>query len=288
MLVDLEMNQHEKRDLLEVAMQAVGQVLNDQQNRVFGNGAIRPDRFPCDAYPNWVQWKKHFVAVVEVNRWTDIQAINAIPVCLNGQALDEFIAAPTELKRHVNGEPDPSLQALFEYLDRTLGVLRNDRWGRKEFEALAQMRGESLRDFARRVRNTGILVYNNMDAEQRDELFRERFIEGLSTPELTDVLLRESSRTFRETMDRVIDLEAIATSIRRRRNDRIDALRLTQEAETVNSRHDLELMKEQLNGLTVAVKCLTETTTQFVGALAPGGSTDVDGQKSQSDVCCAD
>ena len=143
------MNPNEKRDLLEVALQAVGRVLDDQQNRMFSNGAVRPDRFPSDAFPNWVQWKLHFVAVAEANRWTDIQAINALPVCLSGHALDEFVATPTELKQPVNGEPEPSLRALFEHLDRVLRIMRNDRFGRDEFKALTQKGGESLRDFAR-------------------------------------------------------------------------------------------------------------------------------------------
>ena len=70
---------------------------------------------------------------------------------MGGNALDEFYAAPVELKQRVDGEPVPTLQALFEHLDRALGVLRNDRSGRSEFEALTQKRGENLRDFARRV-----------------------------------------------------------------------------------------------------------------------------------------
>ena len=48
---------------------------------------------------------------------------------MGGNALDEFYAASVELKQHVDGEPVPTLQALFEHLDRALGVLRNDRRG---------------------------------------------------------------------------------------------------------------------------------------------------------------
>ena len=206
------MNRKEKRELLEVAMQAVGQVLNDQQNFMFSNGALRPDRVSSYAFPNWVQWKLHFVAVAAANRWTQIQAINALPVCMCDTALDEFYAAPVELKQHVDGEPVRTLQALFEHLDRALGVLRNDRRGRKEVEALTQKGGESLRDFARRVRGTGMLVYANKNAEQRDEQFRERFLEGLSNPDLLEVLLREDNRTFRETVERAVDVEALAES----------------------------------------------------------------------------
>ena len=105
---------------------------------MFSNGAVRPDRFPSDAFPNWVQWKLHFVVVAKANRWTDIQTINALPVCLNGHALDEFLATPTELQQPVNGEPEPSLRALFEHLDRVLGIMRNDRFERDEFKALTQ------------------------------------------------------------------------------------------------------------------------------------------------------
>ena len=194
------MNRNEKNELLEVAIQAVGQVLNDQQNCMFSNGALRPDRFQSDAFPNCVQWKLHFVVVAAANRCTQTQAINALPVFMGGNALDEFYAAPVELKQHVDGGPVPTLQALFEHLDRALGVLRNDRRGRSEFEALTEKGNESLRDSARRVRSTGMLVYANKNAEQRDEQVRERFIEGLSNPDILEVLFREDNRTFKKQL----------------------------------------------------------------------------------------
>ena len=271
------MNRNEKRELLEVAMQAVGQVLNDQQNSMFSNGTFKPDRFPSDAFPNWVQWKLHFVAVAAANRWTQIQAIYALPVFMCGDAVDEFYAAPVELKEHVNGEPEPTLQALFEHLDRALGVLRNDRVGRSEFEALAQKSDDSLRDFARRVRSTGRLVYNNVDTEQRDELFRERFIEGLSNPDLLEVLLREDNRTFRETVERAVDVEAIAKFIRNLPNKRVEAFRVAQEATTTRNNLEVDEMKLQLEEMTSAMNSLTNMANQFVGAVVSARRCDVGG-----------
>ena len=100
------MNRNQKRNLLEVAMQAVGQVLNDQQIRIISNCALRPDRFPSDAFPNWVQWKLHFVAVTEANQWTQIQAIDALPVCTSGNALGEFHTAPAETACQRRTRPD--------------------------------------------------------------------------------------------------------------------------------------------------------------------------------------
>ena len=226
----------------------------------------------------WVQWKTHFVAVAEANRWTDIQAINALPVCLNGHALDEFVAAPTELKQTPQGDPDPTL-------DRALGVLRNDRLGRSEFKNLMQKEDEGLREYARRVRSTGTLVYANMDADQRDEQFRERFIEGLADPDLLEVLLRENTETFTETVNIAIDLETISKSIRKRPNKCVVTIRVTHNAATVNDNPEMDEMRKQLKGMKVAMKSLTEMMTQFVSALVPGVSTDV--QRPREPLRCS-
>ena len=285
LLVDWEMDQNEKRDLLEIALQAVGQVLNEQQNHMINDGAVRPDRFSSDAFPNWVQWKLHFVAVEEANWWTQIQAINALPVCISGNALD-FHAAPAELKQHFNGEPVPTLQALFEHLDRALGVLRNDRRGRSECEALLPKGGDSLRDFARKVRSSDMLVYANINAEQRDEQFRERFIEGLSNPDLLEVLLREDNRTFRKTVERVVDVEATADIIRNLPSKRMEAFRVTQEDTTTRNHSEMDEMKQQLKKMTSAMNSLTSMVNQFVGAVVSSRRCDVCREDGHSAEIC--
>ena len=171
------------------------------------------------------------------------------------------------------------MQALFEHLDRALGVLRNDRRGRNEFEALTQKGDESLRDFARRVRSTGMLVYANKYAEQRDEQFRERFIEGLSNPDLLDVLLREDNRTFRETVERAVDVEAIAESIRNLLNKRVEAFRVAQEATTTRNNLEVDEMKLQLEEIISAMNSLTNMVNKFVGAVVSSRRCDVCGGK---------
>ena len=207
-------------------MQAVGQVLNDQQNRVFHNGALRPDRFPSNAYSNWVQLKSHFIAVAAANRWTQVQAINALPVCPNGHTLDEFHAALAALKETAEGEPAPFLHNLFEHLDRALGVLRNDRMGRSEFKALAQREGESLRDFARRVRSVGTQVFANLNAEQRDgRAILRKVHRGTVRPRAACGFAAGDTRSFTDIINRAVDLETIARSIRNKSTKRVAALR---------------------------------------------------------------
>ena len=99
------MDEDKRRSLLEVARHAFGQAMNGNQARVFNRGSIRHDHFPSNAYANWVQWKIHFVAVAEANQWTDSQSINALPICLNGPALEKFVFTPQELKAQVANQP---------------------------------------------------------------------------------------------------------------------------------------------------------------------------------------
>ena len=107
-------------------MQAFGQVINDQQNRIFNKGSLRHYKFPSNTYPNWVQWKTHFIAVAEANQWTDAEAIIALPVFLNGSTLEEFLFAPQELKAQLANQPAPTMRALLEHMDLVMGVIRND------------------------------------------------------------------------------------------------------------------------------------------------------------------
>ena len=153
--------------------------------------------------------------------------------------------------------------------------MRNDRRGRSALEALTQKGSQSLRDFARRVRSTGMLVYAKKNAEQRDEQFRERFIEGLSNPDLLEVLLREDNRTFRETVEKADDVKAIAESIRNLPNKRVEAFTVAQKATSTRNNLEVYEMKLQLKKMTSAMNSLTNMVNQFVGAVVSARRWDV-------------
>ena len=280
------MDQDAKRELLEFAMQAVGQAVNGNQNRIFNCGTIRPDRFPSSSFADWVQWKTHFVAVAEANGWTNAEAIGALPVCLSGHALEEFQAAPRELKTQVVNRPAPTVRALFEHLDRAMGVTRNDRAGRNEFKSLVQKESESLREFARRVRSLGMLVFGHLEADQRDELFRDRFLDGLLDSDLLEVLLRERTRGFVDTVDRALELESIANSARTRQSRRVAYARLAQEPAVAAENQIAVEMKQQLNEMTSALNSLTNMVGQFVSAVVSARRCDVCGDDGHSAEAC--
>ena len=174
------MENEERLAIIEEVAQWVIQDLHGNENRLFENGAIRPDSFPPQNYPDWAQWKTHFYRVGRANGWTELQGMQAVPVCLIGYALDDYNAAPRELKEQVEGADAPTLAALFNHLGREVGMMRNDRLRKAEFRKLRQRPEETLREFARRVRNIGKIVYSEQDPNTRDELFREKFLEGFS------------------------------------------------------------------------------------------------------------
>ena len=133
-----------------------------------------------------------------------------MPVSLNGHALEEFQAAPKELKIWLANHPEPTLRAFFEHMDRAMGVIRNNRAERNDFESFVQKENETFREFARRVRSMGSLVFTNLEMDERKELLRDRFLEGLRDPELLEKLLLEEARNFAKTVHRAVDLEGIA------------------------------------------------------------------------------
>ena len=160
------MDQGEQGQLLKVALQSFSQVMNGNQNRIFNSGIIRPEYFHSDSFTYWVQWKSHFVAAAEANWWTQAEAISVLPECLNGPALEEFEVPTRELKFQVPNHMAPALRALFEHMDQTMGVMRNDKAGRNGFKSLVQKECESLREFAQRIRSLGMLVFGHLDADQ--------------------------------------------------------------------------------------------------------------------------
>ena len=261
------MDADERLALVEAVAQGVAQGLNGNGNRLFGNGAIRPDSFPSPSYPDWAQWKTHFYRVGRANGWTELQGLLALPVCLNGYALDEYNVAPRELREQVEGADAPTLAALFNHLGREMGVMRNDRLGKADFRKLRRLTGETLRDFGRRVRNIGKIAYSEKDADTRDELFKEKFLEGLNDVRLEVQLLREDPRTFTDLVNRAVDLEVIekTTGDRfRSEQERYQAFGRNDDSGREVHRYSPEPWKEDLDKLSGRMEEMTQMMMQFM------------------------
>ena len=265
------MEDEQRLAIMEAVAQGVIQGLNGNENRLFGNGAIRPDSFPSQNYPDWSQWKTHFYRVGRANGWTELQGLQAVPVCLIGYALDEYNAAPRELREQVDGEDAPTLAALFNHLGREMGMMRNDRLGKAEFRKLRQQPEETLREFARRVRNIGKIAYSEKDPNTRDELFREKFLEGLSDVQLEVQLLKENPQTIGDLVNRAVDLEVIARTTRGRspnEQERYEEFGRQQDSSCEFRGYSPEPWKEGIHQLTRRMDQMTQMMMTFMETLS--------------------
>ena len=176
-----------------------------------------------------MEWRKHFSWVSDANNWTNEQAMVVIPTCLTGWALDEFTAMPRHLIEQVDDQPEPTLEAMLEYLNLRLSPFRNARTARTEFKNLVQGEREGFREFARRVRTMGEIANTNVEHNVRDDMNREQFIDGLYDPEIQELLLREDPETFNDAITRAQNLDAINRTSRTRHRRRIANVRSMQE-----------------------------------------------------------
>ena len=150
-------------------------------------------------------------------------------------------------------------------------MMRNDRLGKAEFRKLRQQPEETLREFARRVRNIGKIAYSEKDPNTRDELFREKFLEGLSDVQLEVQLLKENPQTFGDLVNRAVDLEVIARITRgRSRNEleRFDEFGRQQEPSRDVRAFSDEPWKEGLHLLTRRMDQMTQMMMTFMETLS--------------------
>ena len=140
------MDAGERQVIVQAAVAAV-QALDNQG--LYSRGAVRPDRFPSNNYSHWLEWKRHFVWISEANGWTDQKSRSALPTCLTGWALDEFSAMPQQYRVQVQGQPAPTLQRMFGYLDSRMQPYRTQRTARAEFKSTVRGEKEGIREFSR-------------------------------------------------------------------------------------------------------------------------------------------
>ena len=179
---------------------------------------IKPEKIPGNCFNRWELWVKHYKSIVKVNRWSDAQAIEALPACLTSWALEDFETVPRHYVEKVLGEKTPKFDALLEVLEPKMQQYRSKRAARSEFKAVKQMENESLKDYFRRVRYLGDLAVSEKSLIERDQDLREQFLEGLFDFRLQHKLYEDQTdRNFCEVLYRAQELELIQKNSEERR-----------------------------------------------------------------------
>ena len=221
------MNDQDRALMAKAAVAAANAL--DRQQRMFGFGTIRPERFLPSSYHNWADWRKHFAWVVDANRWEDEQARIVLRTCLTGWALDEFTSMPAHFREEVDGFPDPTLGGMLNGLDQQMMPFQTQAGARAEFKNFMQSDKEGLREFSRRVRSLGDVANANVGAQARDDMNREQFIDGLYGVELQDLLLREELGSLARPVARAQALEQEKKSSRARNRKRLHLARVAED-----------------------------------------------------------
>ena len=86
----------EESDVAENSCRSKSRVINQEC-------PIKPEKFPGNCFNRWELWVKHYKSIVKVNRWSDAQAIEALPACLTSWALEEFETVPRHYVEKVLG-----------------------------------------------------------------------------------------------------------------------------------------------------------------------------------------
>ena len=179
---------------------------------------IKPEKFRGNCFNLWELWVKHFKSVVKANRWSDAQAIEALPACLTSWAVEEFEAVPHHYVEEVLGEKTLQPDALLEVLEPKMQQYRSKRAARSEFRAVKQMENESLKDYFRRVRYLGDLALSEKSLTEKDQDLRDQFLDGLFDFRLQQKLYEDQTdRNFCEVLYRAQELELIQKNSEERR-----------------------------------------------------------------------
>ena len=179
---------------------------------------IKPEKFPGKNFNRWDLWVKHYKSIVKANRWSDEQAIEALPACLTSWAVEEFETVPRHYVEKVLGEKTPRFDALLEVLEPKMQQYRSKRAARSEFKAVKQMENESLKEYFRRVRYLEDLALSEKSLTERDQDLRDQFLDGLFDFRLQQKLYEdETDRNFCEVLYRAQELEIIQKNSEERR-----------------------------------------------------------------------
>ena len=124
---------------------------------------------------------KHYKSVAKANGGTDQQAIAALPACLMSWPVEELETVPRKYIEKVPGEEAPIFETLLEVLKPKMQQYRSPRATRSEFKSVIQNKNESPKNYFRRVRYLGDLVFCEKALEEKDKDLRDQFLEGFLT-----------------------------------------------------------------------------------------------------------
>lgn len=162
---------------------------------------VMPDMFSGSKEDDWEAWLTHFETCAILNKWEGVTKAQFLSVRLKGTAQRSLQELPVDVRNDFD-QLKTALTAKFlpgEKLELY----------KAEFRSRRKESGESLREFADSLTKLARKAYPDVPAGHREELAKDKFIDGIESKE-TRVKLREiTTKTLDEALCRAVQLEAI-------------------------------------------------------------------------------
>ncbi|XP_033761565.1 uncharacterized protein LOC117343329 [Pecten maximus] len=153
-----------------------------------------------DGTGSWIDYRTYFDACAKLNRWSQEEKGLYLAVSLRGQAQGVLGNLPTDSRDHY-GELVRSLEQRFAPPNQT------DLY-RAQLKEKRQKASESLPELGQAIRRLTYLAYPTAPNDLQETLAKEHFIDALHDSEMRVRIKQSRPRTFNETVQLAVELEA--------------------------------------------------------------------------------
>ena len=147
--------------------------VSDEIEKNTSRPVVLPDEYTGDE--DWLDWLTHFELCAKINDWDDKLKTTFLAVRLKRSAQQVYRDLPEATTK--------SYGDLKEALTKRFDTTKYTERYKSEFKFIKRGKDEGLYELANRVCRLVSLAYPNIEAQFRDELARDQFLDALDSRE---------------------------------------------------------------------------------------------------------
>ena len=172
-----------------------------------GSIKVKPATF--DGTGSWLDYRAHFDAVAEINRWNQIEKGLYLAVSLRGQAQGVFGNLSTQSKDY---------DMLVQALEQRFAPPNQTELYRVQLRERRQTASETLSALGQDIRRLTNLAYPTAPNDVRDTLAKEQFIDALHSSDMRLRVKQARPSDLNDAVRHAVELEAYNRAERRKQD----------------------------------------------------------------------
>ena len=172
-----------------------------------GSVKVKPATF--DGTGSWLDYRAHFDAVAEINRWSQTEKGLYLAVSLRGQAQGVFGNLSTQSKDY---------DMLVQALEQRFAPPNQTELYRVQLRERRQTASETLSALGQDIRRLANLAYPTAPNDVRDTLAKEQFIEALHSSDMRLRVKQARPSDLNDAVRHAVELEAYNRNERRKQD----------------------------------------------------------------------